>query len=301
MTDPWKALGAVPPADLHDARVQLHWAAQVAQSHSRSLLVPHDDDGHACLLWDDTTRMLVGRLAHHHHLALRPDDLTLVFLDADRRPVDELALAGHTFGEAHEWLRTRMQRNATAHTIDTPWDLDDHPLSDDEEPFLAPKAEIDPAALTELARWFAAGDAWLRGVAATHNANEVRVWTHHLDIATLIELPPTVEPGFLPDDDELDQAPPADPSIGIGLSPGDGTYDEPYFYISPWPYPTDDEPLPSLSEPAYWHGEHFVAAVLTATDLFASDDRAATVKRYTDEAVSACLALQARRAEAAAS
>jgi len=55
-------------------------------------------------------------------------------------------------------------------------------------------------------------------------------------------------------------------SIGIGLSPGDGSYAEPYFYISPWPYPSQPD-LPAVMAPAFWHREDFTAVILRGSDF----------------------------------
>ena len=84
------------------------------------------------------------------------------------------------------------------------------------------------------------------------NATPVRCWPHHFDLATLITL-----------DAE------AGKTIGVGLSPGDGYYDEPYFYVTPWPYPdTGTISLPQLPGGGKWHTHEWVGAVLTASDLY---------------------------------
>jgi hypothetical protein len=78
-------------------------------------------------------------------------------------------------------------------------------------------------------------------------------------------------------------------SIGVGFSPGDGSYDQPYFYVTPWPYP-DTEDLPSLTAGAHWHREGWTGAVLTAERLisvpFAEQQR--TAHEALERAVSAC-------------
>ena len=57
----------------------------------------------------------------------------------------------------------------------------------------------------------------------------VRCWPHHFDMATLFNLG-------------------EDRSIGVGFSPGDESYDEPYFYCTPWP-PPDQTGMTVI-----WHG-----------------------------------------------
>lgn len=58
-------------------------------------------------------------------------------------------------------------------------------------------------------------------------------------------------------------------STGIGIFPGDDTYSEPYFYISPWPYPTQPN-LPAVMAPSFWHRDGFTATILKSSDLVAS-------------------------------
>ena len=51
------------------------------------------------------------------------------------------------------------------------------------------------------------------------DGSPVRCWPHHFDIATLL----TIAPGQ---------------TIGVGLEPGDGYYDEPYWYVNQYPAPS---------------------------------------------------------------
>ena len=41
-------------------------------------------------------------------------------------------------------------------------------------------------------------------------------------------------------------------TIGVGLSPGDENISEPYFYVTPWPYPPPAK-LPKLPEIGAWY------------------------------------------------
>ena len=53
--------------------------------------------------------------------------------------------------------------------------------------------------------------------------------------------------------------------MGVGFSPGDDSYAQPYFYVAPWPHPKQDD-LPKLSV-GHWHTAGFTAAVLTGDDI----------------------------------
>jgi len=50
------------------------------------------------------------------------------------------------------------------------------------------------------------------------SASDVLCWPHHFDIATLVTFA-------------------SDRSSSVGLSPGDGSYDEPYYYVNVHPQP----------------------------------------------------------------
>lgn len=80
----------------------------------------------------------------------------------------------------------------------------------------------------------------------------VRSWPHHYDVGTLLLL----------DDEDPETA----RSIGVGLSPGDGSYAEPYFYCSPWPVP-DTARLGSAPDGLKWHLDGFVSLIATANSL----------------------------------
>jgi hypothetical protein len=101
----------------------------------------------------------------------------------------------------------------------------------------------------------------------------VRCWPHHFDIATLIAL----EGG----DPEHAR------SIGVGLSPGDESYAEPYFYVSPWPYPGADR-LDGIAPIGRWHSAGFVAYVVTGSEIAGLYDGGAAVKAAIDAAIARC-------------
>jgi hypothetical protein len=81
-------------------------------------------------------------------------------------------------------------------------------------------------------------------------------------------------------------------SIGIGLSPGDGSYDQPYFYVTPWPYP-DAAVLPTLEAGVEWHTTGWTGAVLTADRLISAphEDQQAHARRALENAIQASRAL----------
>lgn len=253
----WKTLGAVAPDALVDARLQLHQAAQVVASAGVSFLEPQSDDSHPNMGWVETLDALVGRClpGADAHVGLRPADLTLLLVDRSGESSDELGLDGRTLEDGYAWLaaatlRAGVTRSAGGITRAT-YEIPSHATGSG-----APFSIASSAAFAELARWFANGQRALVALASrTPGASEVRCWPHHFDLGALAVVA-TETDGSLAK------------SIGIGLSPGDDGYAEPYWYVSPWPYP-EPSALPALESGGHWHTEGYTSAILTGSDLVA--------------------------------
>jgi hypothetical protein len=109
----------------------------------------------------------------------------------------------------------------------------------------------DRRAMAEVGRWFAnAGRVLGLVLRARREALPVRVWPHHFDIGTLIPLLGPVG---------------EEPSVGVGMSPGDQVYPEPYWYVTAGPMPGNPT-LPRLAGKGRWHTEGWVGAILLGTD-----------------------------------
>ncbi len=275
--DDWKRLGGVPPTALVDARLALHHAAQIAATAGVTFLAPTDDDSHPNLGWDERHGALVGRALPGAgvRVGLRVADPELRLVAADGRRVDGFPLAGRTLEDGYAWLDAATARAGVPRTAGgierASYDLPEHPVATG-----AAFAVEEPDAYEELARWFADGDAALRRwVARTPGATEARVWPHHFDLGTLL----VVAEG---PDGALEA------SVGVGLSPGDDFYAEPYVYVSPWPYP-DPARLPPLDAGGSWRTEDFTSAILTGTELVAGppETQAARFEAFVDAAVEA--------------
>ena len=79
-------------------------------------------------------------------------------------------------------------------------------------------------------------------------------------------------------------------TIGVGLSPGDHFYAQPYFYMSPSPQVKAAE-LPQLPMLGAWRTEGFMGAVATAEAIVALNDRRGGTLEFLH---AACDALNAR-------
>jgi len=279
----WSELGAVAPSALEPSRLLAHHGAQWASRAARANLAAEPDDSHSNLGWDDDAGALVS-----HELAGRDGpvrvglalaDLSL-FVLADGGAPARIALNGQSDAAAGVALDAALAALglAPATPVALPYDMPAHKVAEGAAYDAAGNAE----ALTELARWFAAATDILDDFAGRHGAvsvgssalgtSPVRCWPHHFDIATLVSL----EEG----DAETAR------SVGVGMSPGDETYPQPYFYINPWPHLAIDD-LPELPAPGHWHTQGFVGAIATGEDVLSLADRRAGLAGFVDGAFAA--------------
>lgn len=252
----WHPLGGVETGRLPDARLQVHHAVQVIVSAPISFLPAQQDDSHTSLEWLPEWQGLVTQPlpgADGVRFGVRPMDLTL-FVAIGRGTVrSSFDLDRRTVADALDWLRGELRLagfDAGRLTTRKHYDIPGHPVAGG-EPFDA--ASLEPFA--ELGRYFQ--DGWLvasRVWREQAGAGEPRCWPHHFDLATLVALP------------LASRGTPR--TIGVGLSPGDESSPEPYFYVAPYPRPPQ-EALPPLGI-GRWHVDGWTGAVLAASDIIAA-------------------------------
>ncbi len=269
----WKNVGSVDLAELEDTRLQMHWAAQVVAAIGYTFASPEPDWSHTSLQLSRKHRMLVGQVVGRRTRAgLSLDTFELAVLRGEERT--SMSLNGMTLDEAYDWLQSASAGTdpdrPSAPLVRPNHEMPEHPVGSG--------AAFDTIAdaRQELANWFRNAHGALERIARQNqNASPVRCWPHHFDIATLIAL----DPGK-PSEDAR--------TIGSGLSPGDTALPEPYFYVTPWPYP-DPASLPTLPV-GYWNTDGWVGAVLKGRVLVAldaADKQRDTLHRFFDAAIAA--------------
>ncbi len=266
----WQRLGQPPPASLMDARNQLHWAVQVVASVGYTFVEPTPDWSHTSLVWLARRGAFASQWAPglvRFRAALRLADLTLMLLDEEGDLHSECSLSGRMLEDGYTWLASAiplLTLTAEPPSLVHPnLDLPAHPTGDG-----AAFSLDQPEAFAELVRWYTNADRLLQPLSASNPlASPVQSWPHHFDSSVLFSFDP-----------HLDAE--AGRSIGVGMVPGDGTYAEPYWYITHWPY-ADTPDLPPLDGEGTWHTEGWRGAVLTGSKIVEAGDARAQANRVT--------------------
>jgi hypothetical protein len=272
----WQVTGEPAPDELMEARLQLHWAAQILCAAADAMLEHQPNDSHSNLGWDETLQALTTHVSPFGlFAALRPADLSIMLADQTGMVIDHFKLDGCTIQDGLEWLEG-LATEISGEPVPQPLKLRDYEMPEHPVGTGEPFDFKEPDAFAEVGRWFASAHHVLSKVQQREpNASPVRCWPHHFDLATLITLDPERDPEHAR-------------AIGVGLSPGDSSYAEPYFYVNPWPQPTDTNP-PAL-DTGLWHTDGFFGAVLTASmivETTGSDAQLALVNGFLNAAIDA--------------
>jgi hypothetical protein len=273
MTKGWLRLGTIRPTELGTVRLELHAALQIPAALGIARATPAPDFAQHALTWDPAHHALVSALVpgrRPYRAGLRLAEPTLLLLNAKDSLVEALPLAGRTFAEGLAWLGEASERytgDAAAPLARPAHELPDHAL------YRGERFGADPAHTLELAHWFGNLSRALGSVVAGRKASPVRVWSHHFDLDTVLDL-----------GDER--------TLGLGFSPGDEGVPEPYLYALPTPYP-EAKALPPLAPPFEWITDGWIGAVLHGSALatVALERQAAEVERFYRTAEEALLGL----------
>ncbi len=252
----WQPTNMIAPEQLEPTRVLLHYAIQLVAVLGNSLAEWQADASHASLEWQPEAQTFRGALIQAKQPlrgVLEPVTLRLTLLDVSDRPFAVWSLQGKTLSEGMEWLQTILaQRGAKVEKlqrIDYRGDFPESAIATG-APFVASSS----LELQTLTAYFANTYFLLQDlIASVPAASPIRIWPHHFDMATLITV-------AQPEND-------TPRTIGLGLSPGDRDYNEPYWYAAPWPYPADVSALEPLPGQGHWHTQGWVGAVLPASQL----------------------------------
>ena len=241
---------SAPPRQLEAARELSHAAVQWPSRAARANLSSVADDSHSNLGWDEASFSLLSHpldADQRYQLGFCFESFAMVWCE-DGAVTETLPLIESSEAEAQAWCDNRLAGAGLTRTgsATMPYSLEAVDYRD----------FAGAASLTELetlGAWFSMGQSVLDGLVEAYGDTavataRVRCWPHHYDLGALFSL----EAG----DPETAR------SIGVGLSPGDGNYAEPYFYCTPWPTPAAFHAPPS---PMHWHTDGFTSMVCKAS------------------------------------
>lgn len=269
-----------PPARLSGARADCHRATQLLSLAARANRTAREDDSHASLVWDAKHNQFLtlplSGASGDYHVALilahaNGGGLYLALLQ-ERQIQSQLALSGSSYQAAIEWLDGQLVLHGlqACKLLELPYELPAEVAG--VETF---DSGISADTWMAFAGWFSSAFTVLTELAERSAGNKpgvgpIWVWPHHFDMASYIPL--------------SDSGNELAPGIGVGFSPGDASYSQPYLYVNPWPAP-DSADLPEAPVPGHWHTNGFIGLVATADELLANDSIGSVSQTFTNEAV----------------
>ncbi len=250
ITHAWLELGNPGPEELGEPRRELQAAVRIAAAW-----------GGDELIWSYPHHALIGPLVGQKQpcqAGVRLADLTLLVLSSAGSHA-EVALAGKTPEAAADWLATTL-RELSGGELKAPVQQ----LAPDGLP--AGHFTGQPlAAFAELERWFInAQGALLELGREEPTATPVFCRAETLTLCTQI-----LEMGKDGKSPRL---------ITLGMSPGDTTYDEPYFFVRPDAPPIFLERL-TLKGEGFWHFDDWFGAILLGTRMILAEPRSGQAAR----------------------
>ncbi len=264
------------PASLTTARFMTHKSVQSVSMAARVNLAAKDDDSHANLGWH---RGFNGFLSHpigkgdkSVEVALIPGLFELaVYRGADRLAC--MALQGVAVRDADAWLDAELEKLALKPVSGQSPSYEMPPETDAIETY---STDGQAETFAALSAWFSLSAAILSEFAGRNSdlsPGPVRCWAHHYDLATEVNF----------DGAGAEQS----TTVGVGFSPGDEHYGEPYFYISPWSE-IDTKDLPAPPVTGHWHTDEFVGIVATATEALSLADMRRDLPAFVESGFRIC-------------
>jgi hypothetical protein len=248
----WRRLDAIPFTEIGKSRNYAHEAIQFLASTGLTYVQKKEDDSHTNCEWSRSLKAFVGNVFGEKNkicLGLNISDFKLLLLKENWTIIDEFPLKDKNLDDVLKWLRNNFEHQGLDPNQFT---LKKHYEIPFKTVFEGGIFKVEnKQAFQELSDYFSNADLVLRAyIGELTNATPVRCWPHHFDIATLLNI------GM----DKLQ-------SIGIGLSPGGSGKNEPYFYVTMWPYPDSNTvKFPDLMI-GNWNVKGWFGAYLSASEI----------------------------------
>jgi hypothetical protein len=269
----WEVVGNIEAAGLAHSRMQLHSAAQLVAAVGKALARPEPDDSHTSLEWNSERKAFASVYVDQPPVQAWLEVLSLTLVVSGPPGEQKQQLHGYTLDETFTWLRTTLkQHGADGERLSKVGDRSQLP-----DGVFGPADKFDAGERAEFSEWarqYANADLLLQEVKRAKPAfSAIRVWPHHFDIASLC--------AWKQENNESR-------TIGIGLSPGDASYNEPYWYVTPSPY-QDAQALAPVDGAGSWHTQGWIGAVLPTSRLVrAGGKQEEQVRKFLNSAIRIC-------------
>lgn len=194
---------------------KLHFLSQIIAKANRSYVPTKPDDSHTNLYYDTLAGRIVGRWINNGKdqllLTLNLATLELEWLNSHRKPLMTIGMLGKTMSQVEDEMDPRLgELGLQPQGFKDPlhFDIPEYPFAN--EPITAIDrlhldAWMDFRQLANRLSYLVLGDIQIVG--------EVRIWPHHFDTGTYVEI-----------GDKL--------GLGFGLAMKDEMVEEPYFYMA---------------------------------------------------------------------
>ncbi|MEM6819071.1 MAG: hypothetical protein AAF578_09770 [Pseudomonadota bacterium] len=266
-----QSLFDINPKQIAESRVLVHLACQPLSRAARANRVAESDDSHSSFGWHAGYNALVtlplGQ-AQRFQLGFGFSDVSVLWFEEDRI-VDRLHVGDSDELGLNAWVDQHLVRAGLVSIAEAQM-----PYTLEATPEFATLADMDRE-VRILGDWFGVAHEVIVEIVQAFEEiavrpPSIRCWPHHFDLAVLLQL----------DEGDAEVA----RSVGVGLSPGDEHYDQPYFYCSPWPV-SEATALPELPPPLRWHTQGFTSAIALAVDLHSGDDFGDLLARSVENAL----------------
>ncbi|MFT4835024.1 MAG: hypothetical protein ACI83W_000928 [Marinoscillum sp.] len=257
----WRTLHISDKGKFKISKDQVHQAMQNVAAVGRKFLPKTPYDQQSTLVWvPGLTRMaggwVEGEITFRSSISLTSFEVFLV--DSKVNTIASFPLEGQTYLQLMLWLEEQIGKlglNASNLTMKLPYELPIHEIQKG-EPFLP----MHKRSFEELASFYHDSYVCLRELKNTlEGAEEIVIWPHHFDQSLNVTLK---------DSGDLD----TNTTLSFGMSPGDETFESPYFYVNTWPH-VDTSLCSKLSNQAIWVSEEWTGAVLLAKHIIDADQK----------------------------
>jgi hypothetical protein len=129
----WRPFHGVGRGQLHEARLQSHYAAQWLARAARAYIPPQPDDGHTSLRWEDgLDGFITHPLTDGTRLSLQISSLTLALRGNEPASTQSLSLIGHPDMQVRQWLGEQFAAlGFEARDLDapSPYEIPEHAIA----------------------------------------------------------------------------------------------------------------------------------------------------------------------------